>query len=203
MTAATGDHAPAGTATLPAGVRLSSLADAKVMPWANGRGVTRELLRRETPDGRLFCRLSVADVVEPGAFSPLPGIDRHLTLIEGQGFTLSVNGYVVPVAFGEPLAFSGDDDVAATTVDGPSRDFNVMVDRAVARAVVSRRDGNFEDVSPAALRCYFVVQGAFAASLLPDRPLAAGDLLELDRDGPCPVTFAGSGVLVAVHVNPV
>eukprot|EP01035_Chromulina_nebulosa_P057891 gene57891-79319_t len=36
-------------------IRALTSADVKVMPWANGRGVTRELLRRETADRRLIC----------------------------------------------------------------------------------------------------------------------------------------------------
>jgi uncharacterized protein len=69
-------------------VRVIDAATAKKLPWANGLGMTRELVRRETTQRRLLCRLSIADVIAPSEFSKLPGIDRHLILIEGLGFEL-------------------------------------------------------------------------------------------------------------------
>ena len=67
-------------------------AEYRRMPWANGHGETLELLRREGAEGQLLLRLSVAQVVENGAFSRLPGIDRVLTVISGPGFDLAGGG---------------------------------------------------------------------------------------------------------------
>ncbi len=106
-------------------------ADYRVVPWANGRGQTTELLRLEHDSGRLQLRLSVADVVENGPFSQLPGIDRVLTLIEGEGFDLDFGDAAQPRSARpfEPIGFSGDWQPSATNLLGPSRDFNVMTSR--------------------------------------------------------------------------
>lgn len=109
-------------------LRLLAAADFRRLPWANGRGTTLELVRQNDAAGALLWRLSVADVVEPGPFSPLPGVDRVITLIEGEGFDLGFDGARPPVSLRpfEPFPFAGDWSTTATTVYGPSRDFNVM-----------------------------------------------------------------------------
>ena len=102
-------------------LRLIGTADFRRLPWQNGRGTTLELVRRDDAAGALCWRLSVADVVEPGPFSPLPGIDRVITLIDGDGFDLDFGGARPPATLRpfEPLAFSGDWPTVATTVHGP------------------------------------------------------------------------------------
>ncbi len=60
-------------------------ADYTEMPWANGKGVTVEMLRL-IEGGALKWRLSRASVVEDGAFSLFSGGERHLTVITGPGF---------------------------------------------------------------------------------------------------------------------
>lgn len=108
------------------------------MPWRNGLGTTVELAREDDLDGAMLWRVSAADVVEAGAFSPFPGVDRILTLIEGPGFDLdfSDHGRVAPVQPLRPVQFSGDWTTRAEAVLGPSRDLNVMTMRGKASAMV-------------------------------------------------------------------
>jgi uncharacterized protein len=82
--------------------------------------------------------VSVADVASDGPFSRFPGIDRSITLLEGNGFRLTRDDgvHVAIHAVGVPFSFHGEDGWTATLADGPVRDFNVMVDRAVLRAGV-------------------------------------------------------------------
>lgn len=129
-------------------LRLLTAVDFRRLPWANGRGTTLELVRRDDAAGALLWRLSVADVLEPGPFSPLPGIDRVITLIEGDGFNLDFAGAHPPVSLRpfEPLAFSGDWSTAAATVYGPSRDFNVMTARGKIAAEVGPVEENLSAV---------------------------------------------------------
>ncbi|WP_344566156.1 HutD/Ves family protein [Streptomyces axinellae] len=59
-------------------------ADRPRMPWKNGSGSTREVAAQ--PVGSRLAdfdwRVSVADVGGDGPFSPFPGVDRVITLID-------------------------------------------------------------------------------------------------------------------------
>lgn len=103
-------------------------ASYRIMPWANGRGQTVEMLREDGPAG-LCLRLSIATVAENGAFSLFPGIDRVLTVISGPGFHLTGSGLHVHAAPLHPVTFPGDVEIAATGVTSASEDFNVMTAR--------------------------------------------------------------------------
>ena len=118
-------------------MRHLTSADYRVMPWANGRGVTTEMVRVDRR-GVLDWRLSMAQVVEDGPFSRLPGIERNLTVIEGPGFDLVGPGVRLRAAPLEPVGFSGDLEIGALGVSGPSVDFNVMTAGRVAKVQVVR-----------------------------------------------------------------
>ena len=105
-----------------------SSSDFRVMPWANGKGITVEMLRIERA-GRLVLRLSRAMVVEDGPFSIFPGIERNLTVLSGPGFRLLKQGLSLEARLLEPVGFPGDVPVRAVDVGGPSEDFNVMTGR--------------------------------------------------------------------------
>ena len=104
-------------------------ADFREMPWANGKGSTVELRRCDAWDGAMLWRLSMAAVVEDGAFSIFDGIERNLTVIEGPGFDLVVEGLHLRDAPLVPVAFAGDLPVRAQNVVAAAIDFNVMVAR--------------------------------------------------------------------------
>ncbi len=178
--------------------RRITLSDMPAVPWANGRGSTRELVRRVNACGTLSLRLSVAEVVEPGPFSTLPGLDRILVAIDGPGFTLSIDGRAFDVAPLAPIAFPGEAAVAVTAIAAPSRDFNVMTARAHAKTQVSMHAGPF--TLPAAGDGFvFVVRGAFT-SALDDTPLLADQLLEWGASGGAAATFAGEGCAIVVSL---
>lgn len=103
------------------------------VPWKNGGGTTGEIAVFP-PDATMAdfdWRLSMADVASDGPFSTFPGIDRTLTLLEGRGMDLVIEGQG-DVRLNDrtpPLAFPGDVPVMARLVDGPIRDLNVMTRR--------------------------------------------------------------------------
>ena len=107
----------------------------RIMPWANGRGQTTELLREDGAGG-MHLRLSIATVAADGAFSLFKGIDRVLTVISGPGFYLTGSGIRLHAAFLQPVAFPGDVAIAATQVTAASEDFNVMTARHLPRPSV-------------------------------------------------------------------
>ena len=107
-------------------------ADARQVPWSNGRGVTLELavwppgasLARADFDWRISC----APVDEPGPFSLLPGLERILVLTEGAGLALEHGDHAprAHLARLEPYRFSGAWPTIAVLPSGPVRDFNAM-----------------------------------------------------------------------------
>ncbi|BBP98211.1 hypothetical protein BSFA1_33400 [Burkholderia sp. SFA1] len=112
-------------------------------PWKNGGGVTREIAAGP-PGASLDAfawRLSLADVAEDAAFSAFAGVDRVLVLLDGAGMRLTQDDGRVH-ALDAPLAmarFPGETPIHATLIDGPTRDFNVMVRRDRARASLEIR----------------------------------------------------------------
>lgn len=114
--------------------------DLKAVPWKNGLGVTREIAVE--PAGAsvndFLWRVSIADVDTASPFSTFPGIDRTIVLLEGDGFTMRLNGkrehaLTTPLA---PFDFPGEARVDVTLAGGATRDFNVMVRRGVRRGRV-------------------------------------------------------------------
>lgn len=112
--------------------------DYRVMPWKNGGGITTEIWVSPPGSGLAGApfqwRVSIADVAADGPFSKFPGFDRHIMLLDGQGMRLDTeeNGSI-DLALYRPAAFSGDWAVTGKLVDGPVRDFNLMVARHFGR----------------------------------------------------------------------
>lgn len=119
---------------------LIPFAELKAVPWKNGLGITREIVVEPpgaTMDDFLW-RVSIADVDTASPFSSFPGIDRIIVLLEGDGFTMTLDSehehaLTTPCA---PFAFAGEAHVDVTLAGGATRDFNLMVRRGKARGTV-------------------------------------------------------------------
>ncbi|WP_246174033.1 HutD/Ves family protein [Paraburkholderia hayleyella] len=102
--------------------------------WKNGGGITHEIAVHP-PAANMDSfdwRVSVADVMQGGPFSRFDGVDRTLVLLAGEGMQLDLATGERHVLT-EPLAcarFPGEADVAARLIQGPTRDFNLMLRRA-------------------------------------------------------------------------
>ena len=96
------------------------------MPWANGRGVSYEVARDNDESGEWRWRLAIAPIAEDGPFSVLTGVHRELTLLEGEGLVLTIDGNMVTCRHGEVVDFSGDAHTHAALMSGPVVDLNVM-----------------------------------------------------------------------------
>ncbi|MFJ8627704.1 HutD family protein [Kitasatospora sp. NPDC093550] len=107
--------------------------------WLNGGGVTREVAGFPAGAGldRFDWRVSLADVATAGPFSPFPGIDRVITVVEGAGMALTVDGVerLVDTPY-RPFPFSGDATTDCRLLAGPVVDFNVMTRRGRVEATV-------------------------------------------------------------------
>ncbi|VVQ09478.1 Protein Ves [Pseudomonas fluorescens] len=98
------------------------------MPWKNGGGSTEEITRDAGAglDG-FGWRLSIADIAESGGFSTFAGYQRVITVLQGDGMTLCVDGDDTrPLLPLDPFAFSGESQVSCTLLGGAIRDFNLI-----------------------------------------------------------------------------
>lgn len=171
-------------------------SDYTEMPWKNGGGITREVALR-TNDAGFLWRLSIADVAIDGPFSPFPDRHRILTVIEGQGITLTdtTTGDVLTAVPLQPVRFRGDQQIDATLIDGAIRDFNVMYDpdRVVADVRVIRTNG------PVSATAFYCVSGTIMAD---SELLQQGDTALMgDVEGDVAITVTGGGCLLAISLR--
>lgn len=167
--------------------RLLTPADYRRMPWKNGGGRTLEIAAEPPGAGTasFVWRVSVADVERDGPFSPFPGVDRTLVLLEGKGMRLTSDGgsLEMRVAF-EPVRFPGESALHCALVDGPTRDFNLMVRRDAARGdvVVVREAGTA--IEPARDLICYAATGACECLIAgcPPLPVPPGHALLIAAD---------------------
>jgi environmental stress-induced protein Ves len=116
--------------------------DYRRMPWKNGGGETVEIA--VFPEGAALAdfdwRVSMATVASDGPFSVFSGIDRTLSILDGEGMTLFIEDRA-PMTLtraSEPLPFPADAATSATLVNGAITDLNVMTRRGVLSHRVER-----------------------------------------------------------------
>jgi environmental stress-induced protein Ves len=111
------------------------------VPWKNGGGVTREILRVPPEPTAFDWRLSLASIDTPGPFSSFDGYHRTLVLVRGRGVELDFgqHGRTKLTLPGQMVSFDGAWETSCTLLDGPSGDLNLIVSkertRSVSRAV--------------------------------------------------------------------
>lgn len=130
------------------GVRVLRFADYPVVPWRNGRGVTREIAASAVavastaldgagpafPSAGPSWRISMATVDDEVPFSSFPGLRRMLGVVDGEGIELSVDGRMRTVRRGETFGpFAGEAPASARPLDGPTLDLGLMIDPARVR----------------------------------------------------------------------
>ena len=129
-------------------IELLTLSDYRKMRWKNGAGYTLELARSAGEDLAEFdWRISMADVTTSGAFSPFHGMQRILTVLEGEGLALQVDEKSHILQTLQSLPFSGDSAVSCELLAGPIRDYNLIYqpERYAARYqwIVSHQASDF------------------------------------------------------------
>ena len=164
------------------------------MAWKNGQGVTHEIAREPATGDSFLWRLSIADVAADGDFSLFPGCDRTITLIQGAGMELDFDEAPAKRIDRHfmPFDFAGDWHCRGRLIEGPIRDFNLIVDRSRVRAetlVLRLREAPVEaDIADGRIFVYCgegqLSAGGFTAE--------AGDTFDL---GPGRHAIAGPGAL--------
>lgn len=152
-------------------MKLLPASGHKRMPWKNGGGETIEIA--VFPEGASLSqfdwRVSMATVASDGPFSAFPGIDRTLSILEGNGMTLLIDGREpAPLTQASaPLAFPADVATSASLIDGTIVDLNVMTRRGRLAHHVRRLDveGEGSLASEAATSLIFCHRGAVTLDL--------------------------------------
>ncbi|MFD9075186.1 HutD/Ves family protein [Streptomyces lasiicapitis] len=186
----------------------------RTMPWKNGGGTTREVASgtlqappasAEPADG-FDWRMSIADVDAGGPFSPFPGIDRVITLVEGEGMVLTVDGTQQLVEPLSPFAFSGDAVTDCRLKAGAVRDMNVMTRRGRATAQVrittlaAARETEMTYVADETLLIMAATEGITVGG--PDgRETALGRLDCVRHEGPGALTLRGDGAVAEIRIT--
>lgn len=107
-------------------------ADRVASRWKNGGGVTWEYAVHPPGAGLddFFWRISRARVVGHGAFSVFPGIDRSLTVVDGDAIDLLMTDRRVRLdRTTPPYRFPADQPIECRVPTGPIEDLNVMTRR--------------------------------------------------------------------------
>jgi environmental stress-induced protein Ves len=171
--------------------------------WPNGAGISWDIASAPpnvAPSEKNW-RFSTALIERDAPFSMLPGVDRIITLIDGAGFMLDVDGLdelLINRPF-VPTPFPGDSPAACRVEGGASTVLNLLLARSRIAAEVSvHREGAHVAVS---LDCEVVLLFALAGrALLTSDTLEAhvnpGDAAILRPNGDIPLSFAigGSGI---------
>jgi len=101
------------------------------MAWTNGRGSTTELLvvpkNGKLNNGSADWRVSMAEVPESGQFSLLPGYDRIIGMVKGDGFHLCGDmGTDISITNDVIHSFSGEENIQCDLIGGPCVDLNLI-----------------------------------------------------------------------------
>ena len=113
-------------------MRILRAGNYRRMRWKNGGGETTEVAVFPEDAGLddFGWRVSMARVESAGPFSLFPGVDRTLSVLEGEGMVLDIEGRSVTLTEGsEPYRFAADVAAHAGLVAGPVTDLNVMTRR--------------------------------------------------------------------------
>ncbi|NUU31587.1 HutD family protein [Arthrobacter sp. C9C5] len=191
-------------------------AELKPRPWSNGGGVTREVARfpesgagraPAADDGSWDWRVSIAEVARAGAFSRFAGMERVLTVVEGELLVLTVDGAEHPLEKYRPYRFSGDADAAGALPTGDIRDLNVITRTGAFKGYTSI-------IELSKKRAHPVFDGQFGILLQGQATAGVGDtgdpapqalgrydaVVGSDSDTP---EILGRGFLAVVSIDPV
>lgn len=189
-------------------MKILRSADHKRMPWKNGGGETVEIAI--SPEGAGLAdfdwRVSMATVASDGPFSVFPGIDRTLSILEGNGMRLLIEGRdpVLLTQESDPLAFAADIAVSATLPDGEITDLNIMTRRGTVRHAVARLkiDGGRSEEFAQATFILFCANGNLTVHAETERiELSAGDALLFEEGKGDRLGLDGRALFYAISID--
>ncbi|AGT08183.1 HutD/Ves family protein [Paracoccus aminophilus] len=179
--------------------------DHRRMPWKNGKGITIEIAIH--PEGAstddFDWRLSTASVATDGPFSVFPGIDRSLSVLEGDGILLAVEG------LGEtelrqdtaPFSFPADAPTSARLIGSEITDLNAMSRRGRVTHRLTRHEIAGEISLPVSGETCLIFCGTGRVEVA-GTALGKLDCLRLERPEAA-LQARGTGTLYLVSFDPV
>ena len=187
-------------------MEIIRFADLKPEPWRNGGGTTRQLASQpgSAPDGSWDWRVSIADVTKAGDFSAFPGMERVLTVVDGELLLLSVDGAERPLEKYRPFRFPGGASTHASLPTGDIRDLNVMTRAGSFKGYTSIIELSKKRGKPlfeGSIGILLQGQATVAVGTEEPEPLARYDaVVGSDADTP---DIVGRGFLAVVSIDPV
>ncbi|WP_172588294.1 HutD/Ves family protein [Shewanella xiamenensis] len=131
-------------------IQIIRYQDCESSLWKNGGGSTKQLLisPKDADLTNFDYRFSIATISSNGPFSPFPGIDRQLCILEGEGVKLMMSDNAAKstelvLRPNQPaFCFSGETQIESQLLDKQIIDFNVMIKRGKYRAHIERLELN-------------------------------------------------------------
>ncbi len=164
--------------------------------WKNGGGTTRLLLALPGDDD-WHLRVTLADVESEGPFSPYPGIQRWIALVDGDGMRLDFGGRPQTLRLGDlPLAFDGGAPPSGHPLGGRTRDLNLM-NRGGQAGMHRVQPGMPWRAAQHGCGLFALQAGVWACADGRRAELASQTLLWLDAAPSDTMTFSGAGLWLA------
>jgi environmental stress-induced protein Ves len=193
--------------------RLLSPADYRRVPWRTGTGRTTEIASHPqgaAPDA-FDWRVGIGEVIKDGPLPQFPGIERTIIVIGGAGLRLDGGGHpALLVARHEPYTLSGGESVLCTLIEGPVREFELLLRRGRCRGSVIVLQG--EGVRPPRARftlcyaatgaCECLLAGHAPLTLAMDHALLVEDAAAATPIAVNPLTTDAVALVTAVDLSP-
>jgi environmental stress-induced protein Ves len=188
-------------------VTLLKAENHRRMPWKNGGGVTVEIAvwPENASVDNFDWRVSAATVAEDGAFSVFSDIDRTLSVLEGEGVVLNIDGSNTRLTISsEPLSFAADAKTHAQLISGPITDLNVMTRRGRFSHVVTdiQVKGEYSTQVSTQNLLLFCASGELEVQMQTSPyQLKSFDCLQLSAQQNTHLTVKGNGRLILITLN--
>lgn len=134
------------------------LQDVPPSPWKNGGGTTQALVCWPNSTEWIF-RMSVARIDSDGPFSEFKGVSRWFAVLQGEGVALQFpEKRVVLGAKDSVIQFSGNAPCHCCLTNGPTLDFNLMVQGISATMTRINRSNFIQNFRAGTTLAIFVVE---------------------------------------------
>jgi environmental stress-induced protein Ves len=180
-----------------------------MMPWKNGGGMTSEIVRGDakTKNRDWGWRVSIAVVETNSPFSIFKGIERTMSIIEGNGMDLdSPDGKNFSLDLFKVVKFDGETALKGRLRHGSVKNFNVMVDRNLFTAcleIINTRTQVVSSVEPNSIVLIHQVKGE-VTKIKHDQNfanLAAQETIVFESNKIIEVQSPSNTLLVIVRIN--